>query len=144
MPDLRPDPLATPVQFCRGVGPQRAALLEKLEVFTALDLLLHLPRDVLDLTNTRPVHELQEKELQSVVGVVVDRDSKMTSQGKALTAVLLQADGGFVRGVWFNQSYMLAKFQEGQRVVFSGKPKFRDRRWEFSHPHVQWLGEDDD
>jgi ATP-dependent DNA helicase RecG len=138
------DPLAKPAQFSRGVGPNRAKLLEKLGIETVGDLIVHLPRDVLDLTDVRAVHELVEKETQSILGTVVDRDSRITSTGKTMTAVLFQADTGFIRGVWFNQSYMLAKFQDGQRVVLSGKPKFRDRRWEFSHPHVQWLGDDDD
>ena len=73
----------------------------------------------------------------------VDRDAKETSTGKTMVAVLLRSDGGFVRGVWFNQPYMFRRFELGQRVLFSGKPKFTQRRWEFSHPHLQFLGEDE-
>ena len=29
-------------------------------------------------------------------------------------------------------------------MLFSGKAKFRDTRWEFGHPNVQWLQMDDD
>ncbi|MCA8996210.1 MAG: ATP-dependent DNA helicase RecG, partial [Planctomycetaceae bacterium] len=43
----------------------------------------------------------------------------------------------------FNQPWMLKKFQMGQQCLFSGKPKFRMGRWEFSHPYVQWLEEED-
>lgn len=49
------DPLQTPVQFVRGVGPARADLLARLNLLTAGDLLLNLPRDVLDLTRVVPV-----------------------------------------------------------------------------------------
>ncbi len=138
------DPLQTPVQFVRGVGPVRADLLAKLNLLTASDLLFNLPREVLDLTRVVPVFELKPDAVQTVCGIVVDRDAKETAKGMVIVAVLLQSDGGFVRGVWFNQLFMLRKFELGQRVMFSGKPKFSQRRWEFSHPHLQFLGDDED
>lgn len=136
-------PLETPLQFVRGVGPQRAELLARLGLVTVRDLLFYIPRDVLDLTQVSAVHELTDDRLHTVRGEVVDRDARQISGGRTLTSVLLKADGGFVRGSWFNQPYMLHKFQLGQRVLFSGQPRFRERRWEFSHPRVQWLEEDD-
>jgi len=141
--DATDDPLQTPVQFVRGVGPARAELLAKLNLLTVDDLLLNLPRDVLDLTRVVSVFELQPDELQTVSGIVVDRDAKETAKGMIIVAVLLQSDGGFVRGVWFNQPHMLQWFALGQRVLFTGKPKFSMRRWEFLKPQVQWLSEDE-
>ncbi|HEY4261127.1 MAG TPA: ATP-dependent DNA helicase RecG [Schlesneria sp.] len=138
------DPLQTPVQFVRGVGPARADQLARLNLLTAENLLFNLPRDVLDLTKVIPVFEIQPDTVQTVCGIVVDRDAKETSKGMSIVAILLQSDGGFVRGVWFNQRYILRKFEIGQRVLFSGKPKFSQRRWEFSHPHLQFLGDDED
>ena len=140
---FKDDPLLTPVQFIRGVGPVRAGLLARLGLLNATDLLFNLPRDVLDLTHVTSVFDLKNGELQTVFGVVVDSDAKELANGKVMTAILLQADGGFVRGVFFNQPFMLKKFSIGQRVLFSGKPKFALRRWEFSHPRIQWLGEED-
>lgn len=137
------DPLQTPVQFVRGVGPARAELLAKLNLLRVEDLLLNLPRDVLDLTRVVSVFDLKPETMQTVSGIVVDRDAKETAKGMVIVGVLLQSDGGFVRGVWFNQLFMLRKFELGQRVLFSGKPKFNMRRWEFSNPRVQWLGDDD-
>lgn len=137
------DRLQTPVQFLRGVGPARADLLARLDLHTVLDVLFHLPRDVLDLTRVVPVFELQPEVLQTVSGIVVDRDAKETSTGKKIVAILLQSDGGFVRGVWFNQPYMLKRFEVGQRLLLSGKPRMSQRRWEFSHPHIQFLGDDE-
>ncbi|MBI1349010.1 ATP-dependent DNA helicase RecG [bacterium] len=136
-------PLETPLQFLRGVGPQRAELFARLGLLTVRDLLFYLPRDVLDLTQVSAVHELNDERVHTVRGEVVDRDARQISGGRTLTAVLLKTDGGFVRGSWFNQPYMLHKLQLGQRVLFSAQPKFRERRWEFSHPQVQWLDEDD-
>lgn len=138
------DSLETPVQFVPGVGPQRAELLEKLQIETAGDLLNHLPRDVLDLTDVRPPSKLEEGQIQTVRGRVVDVDGRRLSGGRTVSAVLLDCDGEYARASWFNQSWPLQKFQQGQPVLFSGKPKFKSGRWEFSHPRVQWLELDDD
>ena len=138
------DPLLTPVQFVRGVGPQRGELFAKLDIHTVTDLLWHLPKDVLDLTKLSAVFELTADRAHSIRGELVDADARLTSTGKTMTALLFKADGGFVRAVWFNQGYMLRKYQLGQHVLITGTPKNRDRRWEFSHPETQPLDEDDD
>lgn len=137
------DPLQTPVQFVRGVGPARAKLLEKLDIRVALELLYNAPRDVLDLSNVRQPDELEAGEQQSVCGSVVDTESRRTSNGKAMSAVLIRCGRAFVRGVWFNQPWVLKKFRPDDVVLFSGKPKRRSGRWEFSNPHTQWLEVED-
>lgn len=60
-----------------------------------------------------------------------------------MTAALVRCQGGNVRGLWFNQSWMRKRLTLGGAVLFSGKPKFHDGRWEFSHPRVQWLEDDE-
>jgi len=66
---LRPD-RTTPVQFLPGVGPRRAALLEKLGVRILDDLLLHVPREYLDARQVRTIASLRPDELATVVGVI--------------------------------------------------------------------------
>ena len=135
--------LLTPVQFLKGVGPARAELLSKLDIRTVGDLLWHLPRDLLDLTDVRRPRELQEKEEQTVRGVVVDMDARRARTGKAIVAGLLDCDGEYVRGVWFGQPWMMQRLRVGDWVLWSGKPKRSQGRWEFSHPRIQWIDEDD-
>jgi ATP-dependent DNA helicase RecG len=136
------DTLNTPAQFAPSVGPRRAPLLEKLGLHTVEDILWHLPRDVLDLTDLRAVQQLEEGIVQTVHGVVVDLDARRLARGKSMTGALLDCEGQYLRGVWFNQPWMLHKFEHGQHVLFSGKPKRRDGRWEMSHPQIQWLDDD--
>jgi ATP-dependent DNA helicase RecG len=137
------DPLQNSVQFVQGVGPQRAELLERLQLRTVDELLCHLPRDVLDLTDVRPPSKLEEGLVQTVKGTVVDVDGRRLSGGRTISAVLLDCSGEYARGSWFNQTWVQKKFQQGQHVLFSGKPKRKSVRWEFSHPRVQWLDSDD-
>ncbi len=137
-------PLDTPVQFVPGVGPGRARLLARLNIRTVADLLYHVPHSCSDFSRIRPVPRLVEDAEQSVVGRVVERDSRRLSRGRSLVAVLLDCDGHFVRSTWFNQPWMFGRFREGDRVLFSGVPRRRDGRWEFSSPTVHWITDEDD
>lgn len=141
--DSPQDPLQTPVQFVPGVGPARAGLLEKLGIKTALDLLLHVPNSVNDFTDLRPANELEADLEQSARGRVVDRDIRNLSKGRTIVGILIEHQGQFVRGTWFNQPWMLKKFQDDHSVIFSGKPQRKSGRWEFSNPRIHWLTEED-
>ncbi len=136
------DPLATPVQFVPGVGPKRAPLLQRLGLFTAEDLLFSLPRDVLDLSDVKAVPDLVEGEAASVRGEVVDVDVRQISGGRSIAAVLLDCEGHYLRGTWFNQPWRIRTFQPAASYLFSGKPKKRSGRWEIAHPRVQPLESD--
>lgn len=136
-------PLETPVQYSPGVGPHRAALLEKLGIQTVLDLLLHIPHSVNDFSDLRPAQKLEKDVEQSVYGRVVDTDVRRLTKGRTIVGILVDCNGHFVRGTWFNQPWMLKKFQADDRVIFSGKPQRRSGRWEFANPRVHWLTDED-
>ncbi|MEZ6060280.1 MAG: ATP-dependent DNA helicase RecG [Planctomycetaceae bacterium] len=138
------NPLATPVQFVPTVGPQNAKLLAKLGIRTVLDLLFHVPHSVNDFSDVRPVPKLEADVEQTVHGIVVDRDHRKLTKGRSIVGILLDCNGHFVRGVWFNQPWMLKKFSDGDHLVFSGKPSRRQGRWEFGNPLVHVLSADDD
>ena len=57
-PHPQTSPLDRPVGSLYGVGPERAAQLARLEVFTIADLLLHRPRRYEDRRRFRPIAEL--------------------------------------------------------------------------------------
>jgi ATP-dependent DNA helicase RecG len=135
--------LATPVQFLKGVGEERAKLLRRLELHTLRDVLFFFPRDYQDLSDLRALDELQEGQPASVRGVVVEIDQKAITNGVML-GVLVQVGDDFLRAVWFNQSYLLEKLTTGQNVMFYGRPKLRGQRWEMNHPKLTTLDNPDD
>jgi len=47
--------LETPVTYLTGVGPRRAELLKRLNIFTARDLLWHIPHRYEDATTVRRI-----------------------------------------------------------------------------------------
>jgi ATP-dependent DNA helicase RecG len=136
--------LVTPVQFVPGVGPQRAELLKNLGIMTARDLLFHVPHGVNDFSDVRPVPRLEADVEQSVHGYVVDRDVRQLTKGRSLVGVLIDCNGHYVRGLWFNQPWVFKKYRDNEHVVFSGKPQRKAGRWEFNSPRVHILAPDED
>lgn len=128
--------LTTPVQFLKGVGPDRAKLLARMELKTAQDLLFFFPRDYKELAGDCAISDLTEEGEFTVRGVIEEVDQRTTASGKTILGVLLRQDSDWLRGTWFNQPYMVQQFRVGQNVAFSGKPKFRGLRWEMNHPRV--------
>ncbi|HND54942.1 MAG TPA: DEAD/DEAH box helicase, partial [Pirellulaceae bacterium] len=133
--------LATPVQYLKGVGPDRALLLEKLEIRTARDLLFYFPRSYQDMSELKTVPQLVEDEPASVCGVVEEVELKNTGTGRTMLGVLLRQDRHMMRAVWFNQPQLRRKFQVGQRVMLAGVPRNRGLRWEMAHPKIEFLSE---
>jgi ATP-dependent DNA helicase RecG len=136
-------PLASPVSELRAVGPARRKQLEKLGIATVGDLLLHLPRTYEDLTEVRPISELQPGTVQMVRGEVVEIDGRQLGDGRAMISIVIN-DGGpqSLEGAWFNQRYIASLFRYGERVAFTGKPKWYRDHWQMSNPRWQRLDTD--
>jgi len=135
--------LATPVQFLKGAGPERAALLQKLGLHTVRDVLFFFPRGYEDASEVRPIDQLIEGQAGSVWGIVEDIDVRNTGPGRSMLGILIRQGTETLRALWFNQPYMRQKFFLGGRVMFSGVPKQHGLRWEMTHPRVFPLGENE-
>jgi ATP-dependent DNA helicase RecG len=133
-------PLGTGVDRLRGVTPTRADQLARLGIRTIGDLLFHFPRAYEDLTDVRPLTGLTAGGIQTVQGEVVEIAGDRLPDGRSVVRVVLSDDGKHcVEGVWFNQSYASRRFRYGQRVAFSGKPKWFRDHWQMNNPRVQVL-----
>src|SRR5262245_32467222 len=145
MPQKSPaEQLATPAQFLKGVGPQRAELLAKLDLHYAADLLFFFPRAYQDMSELRDIGQLEERKLASVVGVIDEVDLRNTAPGKSLVGMLLKQGTQYLRCLWFNQPWTREKLVEGRRILVSGEPKREGLRWEMVHPQIELLADDED
>jgi ATP-dependent DNA helicase RecG len=133
------DPLGQPVQFLKGVGPARADQLKRLGIATVRDLLYHLPRSYEDLTDVRAFDALTAGQVQTVHGEVVEIDGRSLADGRRVVSVVVSDGRRVVEGVWFNQVRVAGRFRYGQRVAFSGKPKWYQDRWQMTNPRVRDL-----
>jgi len=135
------DPLRQGVATLRGVTELRVEQLRRLGIATIGDLLFHFPRTYEDLTDDRPISALVEGKIQTVRGEVVEiPDGRYLPDGRSVVSVVISDDGQHIlEGVWFNQPRAAGRFRYGQRVAFSGKPKWFRDHWTMSSPRVQPL-----
>lgn len=131
--------LATPVQFLKGVGPQRAELLERLGLRTARDVVFFFPRDYQDLNELARVADLVEGNLTRLRGTVEEVDQRVSNSGSILLGVLLAVEEGRVRLMWFNSPFRRERFRVGEQLLVTGSPKYNGGIWELTHPQVQSL-----
>lgn len=144
-PEKTPAELLTqPVQFLKGVGPARAEVLEKLNLRNAADVLFFFPRSYQDFTQLHNISDLANEQLANVVGTIVDVDQHTAQSGAHICYVLIQQGNQYLRGVWFNQAFLLKKFWPGQKVMLQGKAKFQGGRFQMSHPKTTWIDSDQD
>src|SRR5712691_3921770 len=98
------------VQFLKGVGPARAELLAKLDVRTVGDLLFHFPRSYDDLTNVKPMDDIEAGVLQTVKGEVVEIEGKELPDGRRVVSVVISDPRGkCLAGIWFNTTMIVGK-----------------------------------
>ncbi|HVS37968.1 MAG TPA: ATP-dependent DNA helicase RecG [Gemmataceae bacterium] len=134
------DALAADLQTLPGATPTRLELLGRLGLRTVGDLLFHFPRSYEDLTDLRPIAALAADVPQTAQGEVVEIEGRSLASGGTLVSVVLCDDGVHcLEGVWFNQPYAASRFRFGQRLSFSGKPKWRAGHWQMNNPRVQAL-----
>ena len=145
MPDNRPittppEPLKQSLDDWKGVAPSRLDQLHRLGLHTVGDLLFHFPRAYEDLTDIRPITALTPDKVQTVQGEVVEIDGKRLADGRTIVSIVLSDDGKHcLEGAWFNQPYIMRRHRYGQRLAFSGKPKWFRDHWQMSNPRVQIL-----
>ena len=141
------DPLVQPVQFVRGVGPKRAALLQKLHVQTVHDLLWCLPLRYEDRRQITPLGLLRTGTRETFRGTVVTHSSQARPRGKPVFAMLLQDESGPLTCKWFQTrpTYLQERFPVGTRVVGSGMITLNayNGSREVIHPDLEVIADDD-
>jgi ATP-dependent DNA helicase RecG len=120
-----------------GVGPERAAQLARLEVFTVEDLLLHRPRRYEDRRTFLPIARLQLHQPATTRGKVVAHGVKWYKQHTRSIYELILDDGtARLHCRWWNLPFMEKYFATGDEVVVFGKPLLLKPRT-MDHPETE-------
>ncbi len=142
---LRPE---TPVQYCKGVGPRRAALLARLGIATVEDALFYLPWRYEDRSSIKRISRIAWGAYETVTGEVMSAEVVRTKRQHVKVFELVVSDGtGIVVGSWFNQPFMQKTFRAGQRVILSGVVRsnpYRGGRPQMDNPEYEVLDPDDE
>ncbi len=121
-PHPESSPLNRPVSSLYGVGPERAALLAKLDIRSVADLLLHRPRRYEDRRRFRPIAQLEPGESAITRGRIVALGTKwFAHHTKCIVEVIIDDGTARLHCRWWNLPYMEKYFASGQEVVVFGK-----------------------
>jgi ATP-dependent DNA helicase RecG len=116
-----PQGLATPLQYVKGVGPQRAEALGRKGLSTVEDALFFVPRRHEDRTRLTPLRELRPGETQTCSGVILGLSPPPPGRRRVPFSIMLGDDTGRLAVSWFGGGYLSRVFQRGQRLVLHGR-----------------------
>ena len=136
------------IRFAKGVGPKRAALLEKLGIRTIEDALWFLPWRYEDRSHIVPIGKLVAGEKATIAGTIHQaRLQRTRRRSMTLLTMSVRDDTGAVDVVFFNQPYLESVLKSGLRVVLSGQVAAHSRYVngvQMKSPQYELMGEDED
>ena len=113
------------IQYIKGVGPNRAKLLQKLGIHTLKDLITYYPRDYEDRNKPSEIAYLQDGQEALIEAIPVSKVSEIRTKNKrvVLYKLMVRDSTGTCILTWYNQSYLKNRFKVGEIYKFFGKVK---------------------
>ncbi|HEY8517972.1 MAG TPA: ATP-dependent DNA helicase RecG [Candidatus Binatia bacterium] len=115
---------SAPITSVAGVGPQRAAELERFGLHTVEDLLYHLPFRYDDRRSLRRARDLRPGEAATTVLEIKRVEQRQVGKGgrRQVLSAIAADDTGMVELVWFNQiRWFRSRLKPGGRWLVHGK-----------------------
>ncbi len=135
--------LQTPIDYLKGVGPNRADLLRKeLGIHTYQDLVNFFPNRYLDKTRFYKINELQRNSAEvQVVGKITHIRSVEQKRGKRLVADFID-ETGKMELVWFRgQKWIRENLKINTPYVIFGKTNWFNGLFSMPHPEMESVEE---
>ncbi|MBP0902574.1 ATP-dependent DNA helicase RecG [Mariniflexile gromovii] len=135
--------LQTPIDYLKGVGPNRADLLRKeLGIHTYQDLINLFPNRYIDRTRYYKISQLQQSNADiQVIGKLVEFKEVAQKQGKRLVGTF-QDETGVMELVWFRgHKWIRDSIKLNKPYVIFGKANWFNGRFSMPHPEMELLEE---
>jgi ATP-dependent DNA helicase RecG len=133
-----------PIEFLKGVGPQRGELLRsELEIGTFEDLLYHYPYRYFDRSQIVPIGSLRpDMEYAQIAGRLINISEEGAGQKRRLVATLYD-DTGRIELLWFQGAQWMKKsLRENERYIVFGKLSVFNGYFNIAHPEIElWNAE---
>lgn len=133
--------LQTPIDYLKGVGPNRADLLKKeLGIHTFQDLLNLFPNRYLDRTQYYKISQLQQTNAEvQIIGKITHIKTVEQKRGKRLVATFMD-ETGTMELVWFRgQKWIRENLKLNVPYVVFGKTNFFNHSFSMPHPEMELL-----
>lgn len=131
----------TKIEFLKGVGPQKASLINKeLNLFTFGELIEHYPFRYEDRTKFFKIRQItNELEQVQIIAKIKQIELIGLGQKKRLVAHVFD-DTGEMEMTWFKGiQWVQQKLPVGTTFIFYGKPALYGRKWSIAHPEIEPL-----
>lgn len=131
--------LDTPIEYLKGVGPERAKLLkQEFDIHSFGDLLRWYPYRYVDRTRFYKTNEISGDLLYvQLRGQILSLKSSGHSKGARMTAQFVD-DAGSVELIWFaGLKWLQGKYKPGQEYVVFGKPTVYNGKINIAHPETE-------
>ena len=135
--------LQTPIDYLKGVGPNRADLLRKeLGIHTYQDLINLFPNRYIDRTQYYKTNQLQRSSSDvQVIGQITGFKEVAQKRGKRLIATF-QDDVGSMELVWFRgHKWIRENLKLNKPYVAFGKINWFNGKFNIAHPDLELLEE---
>ncbi|KJD32997.1 ATP-dependent DNA helicase RecG [Tamlana nanhaiensis] len=135
--------LQTPIDYLKGVGPNRATLLKsELGVYTYQDLINLFPNRYIDRTRYYKINELQQTNADvQIIGKITGFKEVAQKRGKRLVANF-QDDTGVMELVWFRgHKWIRDNLKTNKPYVAFGKVNWFSGKFSMAHPELEPLEE---
>lgn len=133
--------LQTPIDYLKGVGPNRADLLKKeLGIHTFQDLLNLFPNRYLDRTQYYKIAQLQQTNAEvQIIGKITHIKTVEQKRGKRLVATFMDETGS-MELVWFRgQKWIRENLKFNVPYVIFGKTNYFNGSFSMPHPEMELL-----
>ncbi|WP_411768474.1 ATP-dependent DNA helicase RecG [Winogradskyella sp. A3E31] len=135
--------LQTPIDYLKGVGPNRADLLKsELSIHTYQDLLNLFPNRYIDRTRYYKINELQQNSAEvQIIGQITSFKEVAKKRGKRLV-VTFQDDTSTMELVWFRgQKWIRESLKTNTPYVIFGKTNWYNGKFSMPHPDIELVSE---
>jgi ATP-dependent DNA helicase RecG len=139
------DILSNKIEFLKGVGPKRAAVLNKeAGIYTFDDLLNYFPFRYIDKSRIYKITEINnDNTYYQLVGTIAGMKAHGGARTSRITAVFSD-DSGSIELVWFKGlKWIKDKFEPGKEYLLFGKATVFNNKFNFVHPDIEPLNPDD-
>jgi ATP-dependent DNA helicase RecG len=135
--------MQTPIDYLKGVGPNRADLLRKeLGIHTYQDFINFFPNRYLDKTRFYKINELQQNSSEvQVTGKIINLKTVEQKNGKRLVAEFMD-ETGKMELVWFRgHKWIRENLKLNTPYVIFGKTNWFNSLFSMAHPELELLEE---
>ncbi len=123
------------IQYIKGVGPNRATLLNKLGIYTLKDLITYFPREHEDRGKAIGIGEAQNGEEALISAFPIGRINELRIRKNLMLCKLIVRDEtGSCQITWYNQPYLKNVFKPNVRYNFFGKISIKAGKVEMQSP----------